>query len=148
MKLQSTQLVTEGEHEEKKFFHPYIQIICVFIGQLIVLLYYFLMKKNKEKEKRAYPIIVFSIPASASVITSLLQMTAINFVAPSTFSIFKGATIFGTLLFSKILVKMKITKRHILSCVIAFTGLIIIALSDFVFTGIVKKEVILVLSQK
>ena len=139
MKLQSTQLVTEGEHEDKHFFHPYIQAICVFVGELIVLLYYLLMKKNKEKEKRSYPLLVFLIPASASVINSILQMTAINFVAPSTYSIFKGAIIFGTLLFSKVLLKMKITKRHILSCGIAFLGLVITALSDFVFTGLVRK---------
>ena len=118
-----------------------MQISFVFIGELFVLFYYLLTKKEKFKDRKPYPKLIYFIPAGASVLNSLLQMTAINYTAPSTYSIFKGAIIFGTLIFSRILVKMKITKRHILSCGLAFLGLMITALSDFVFTGIVRKEV-------
>lgn len=40
-KLQGSQLVTEGTHANKHFFHPYIQSMTMFIAEFLCLLVYF-----------------------------------------------------------------------------------------------------------
>ena len=64
---------------------------------------------------------------------------ALSLISPSTFSIFKGSTIFATLVFSKILLKIIIYRRHIISCSLAFIGLVIVGLSDFIFKDSIPK---------
>lgn len=40
-KLQGSQLVKEGIHENKNFFHPYIQSMTMFIAEALCLIVYF-----------------------------------------------------------------------------------------------------------
>ena len=63
----------------------------------------------------------------------ILQLTALNLIAPSTFMIFKGCAIFATLFFSKFLIHLVIRKIHVVSCVTSFVGLLIVGVSDLAF---------------
>ena len=45
-KLQGVQLVDEGEHHNKKFFHPYMQSLTMFIGESLCLIAFFSQGKK------------------------------------------------------------------------------------------------------
>jgi drug/metabolite transporter (DMT)-like permease len=53
------------------------------------------------------------------------------FISGSTYMMFKGASIVTTAIFSRILVKMVIQKRHLAGCGLAILGLVIVGSSGF-----------------
>lgn len=61
--------------------------------------------------------------------SSTLQYIGLAFISGSTYMMFKGATIITTAIFSRILVKMVIEKRHIVGCGLAVIGLVIVGAS-------------------
>jgi drug/metabolite transporter (DMT)-like permease len=63
--------------------------------------------------------------------SSMLQYMGLSFITSSTYMMFKGASIVTTAIFSKILVKMIIEKRHIAGCGLAILGLVIVGSSGF-----------------
>ena len=48
-KLQGSQIVAEGYHTKKHFFHPYIQSFTMFIGEALCLIVYFGKGEHKKK---------------------------------------------------------------------------------------------------
>jgi drug/metabolite transporter (DMT)-like permease len=54
------------------------------------------------------------------------------FISSSTYMMFKGASIVTTAIFSRILIKMIIEKRHIAGCGLAILGLTIVGSSGFI----------------
>ena len=59
----------------------------------------------------------------------------LSFIAGSTYVMFKGASIVTTAIFSKILVKMVIEKRHIAGCSFAIAGLVVVGSAGFFNQG-------------
>lgn len=57
-------------------------------------------------------------------------MIGLNFIAGSTFLMFKGSAIVTTMLFSKILLKKKLYKRHYMGCGLTMVGMVIVASSS------------------
>ena len=55
----------------------------------------------------------------------------LNFIASSTYLMFKGASIVTTAIFSKILLGMVIEKRHWIGCGLAVVGLMVVGSSGF-----------------
>ena len=134
-KLQSSQIVTEAKHSNKHFFHPYIQSFTMFVGEALCLIVYFIQGHNKkkklEKGKNPHRPYIFFVPAFSDAISSILQYMGLAFIAGSTYVMFKGASIVTTAIFSRILVKMTIEKRHIAGCGAAVIGLVIVGSSGF-----------------
>jgi drug/metabolite transporter (DMT)-like permease len=63
--------------------------------------------------------------------SSMLQYMGLAFISGSTYMMFKGASIVTTAIFSRILVKMVIQKRHLAGCGLAILGLTIVGASGF-----------------
>ena len=61
-----------------------------------------------------------------------MQYMALNFISGSTYRILVGASIVTTLLFSKLLLKIIIEKRHIVGCGLSIAGLLIVGASGFI----------------
>jgi drug/metabolite transporter (DMT)-like permease len=61
----------------------------------------------------------------------MLQYMGLAFISGSTYMMFKGASIVTTAIFSRILVKMVIQKRHLAGCGLAILGLTIVGASGF-----------------
>ena len=59
----------------------------------------------------------------------------LSFIAGSTYVMFKGASIVTTAIFSRILVKMVIEKRHIAGCGFAILGLVVVGSAGFFSQG-------------
>jgi drug/metabolite transporter (DMT)-like permease len=61
-----------------------------------------------------------------------MQYFALSFISGSTFKLLQGGSIITTVIFSKILLKMVIEKRHVIGCSLAVIGLVIIGLSSLI----------------
>lgn len=59
----------------------------------------------------------------------MLQYTGLTLITGSTYMMFKGTSIVTTAIFSKILIKMVIEKRHIAGCGLAILGLSVVGSS-------------------
>jgi drug/metabolite transporter (DMT)-like permease len=64
--------------------------------------------------------------------SSMLQYMGLSFISGSTYMMFKGASIVTTALFSKILLKMVLEKRHFVGCGMAILGILIVGSSSFI----------------
>ena len=67
----------------------------------------------------------------SDTLASITQYMALCFISGSTYVMFKGASIITTAIFSKILVKMIILKRHIIGCGLSVLGLVIVGSSGY-----------------
>lgn len=61
-----------------------------------------------------------------------MQYFALNFISGSTYKLLQGGAIVTTLIFSRILLKMLIERRHLLGCSLAIFGLVIIGVNSLV----------------
>lgn len=121
----------EGQHH-KHFFHPYIQSFTMFMGEALCLLVFACSSKPPiEEGKTPHKPYIFFIPALSDCCSSILQYMGLAFIPGSTYVMFKGAAIITTAIFSKILVKMVIERRHIIGCALAIVGLVIVGGSGY-----------------
>ena len=67
---------------------------------------------------------------------SAMQFTALNFISGSSYQIFQGGSIITTLLFSKILLKIKIERWHIIGILLAMIGLAVVGVLKFLTSGV------------
>ena len=137
MKLAGSQWVSEGEGIKKKFFHPYMQTTLLFVAEALLYLGYLWKKKHQTTEQKEgklpHNFTVFFIPAICMVGAYIFKFAAYNFLSPSTFGILGSPTIFIMMIFSKFMLKMQLKKYHYVGCCLTFVGLILVALSDFLF---------------
>ena len=64
--------------------------------------------------------------------SSMLQYMGLSFISGSTYQMFKGASIVTTAIFSKILIRMVLEKRHFVGCGLAILGILIVGSSSFI----------------
>ena len=109
--------------------------MTMFVGEMLCLLVYLWMgdkaKLDLEPGKVPHKKWVFAVPAFSDALSSMLQYMGLSFISGSTYMMFKGASIVTTAIFSRILVKMVIQKRHITGCGLAILGLTIVGSSGF-----------------
>ncbi len=67
---------------------------------------------------------------------SAMQFTALNFISGSSYQIFQGGSIITTLLFSKILLKIKIERWHVIGILLAMIGLAVVGVLKFLTLGV------------
>lgn len=105
----------------------------MFIGEAICLIVYFAMgsktKIELEPGKVPHRKWVFIVPALSDAMSSMLQYMGLAIISGSTYMMFKGASIVTTAIFSRILVRMVIEKRHLAGCGLAILGLTIVGAS-------------------
>jgi drug/metabolite transporter (DMT)-like permease len=134
-KLMGSQTVSEGGHE-RPFYHPYMEAMTMSIGELICLiLYYSNQQKYKlplEDGKTPHKFYYFLVPGFWDITLSVMQYMALSFISGSTYKILQGGAIVTTLVFSRILLKIVIEKRHVIGCSLGIVGLVIIGLSSFI----------------
>lgn len=61
-----------------------------------------------------------------------MQYMALSFISGSTYKILQGGAIITSLIFSRIMIKMVIEKRHLIGCSLAIIGLTTCGLSSFI----------------
>jgi len=109
--MTTLQKVTEGGHI-KKFYHPYMNCLSVFVANLINFIVYKVnektMKSPLEEGKTLHKNSIFFVPALIDVLSTILQMTALNLISGSTYLLIKGSSVIVTVFFTKYVFKMKV----------------------------------------
>lgn len=131
----SSQHVQEGGHE-RYFFHPYMETLTMNIGELLCLALYYLNLKSYslplEEGKTPHRFFIFLIPGLCDASLSIMQYMALNFISGSTYRILVGGSIVTTLLFSKLLLKIKIERRQVVGCGMGVLGLLLVGFSGLI----------------
>jgi len=76
---------------------------------------------------------LLAIPALMDVITSGLNMVALNFVSGSVYQMMKGGSIISTMIFSVIFLKVVVKKRQIFGSILVLIGVFLVGLSNTIF---------------
>jgi drug/metabolite transporter (DMT)-like permease len=77
---------------------------------------------------------LLAIPAISDLITSTLQIVALNFVSGSIYQMMRGGSIVTTFLFSTIFLKMKAQRNQIAGSALALIGILIVGASSLLFS--------------
>lgn len=76
---------------------------------------------------------LLAIPALSDLITSTMQLVALNFISGSVYQILRGGTIVSTFIFSIAFLKIKIKKCQILGAGLSLIGIIVVGISNVLF---------------
>ncbi|CAD8177304.1 unnamed protein product [Paramecium octaurelia] len=117
------------------FMHPYMQGLCMFIGEAICLVFYFVfnMKVEVDPNKQIGGFRRLAIPALFDVITASLQNVALNFIPSSIFQMMRGGLMIVTAAFSKFVLKKKLSLQQSIGILWAIIGIFIVGLSNFIY---------------
>ncbi|CAD8148425.1 unnamed protein product [Paramecium pentaurelia] len=117
------------------FIHPYMQALCMFVGEATCLVFYFVfqMKAEKDPNKEDGGFKILSIPALFDGITSSLQHVALNFIPSSIYQMLRGGLMIVTAAFSKFVLKKKLSNQQQFGILLAILGIFIVGLSNFLF---------------
>lgn len=125
----------------EKFYHPFMQTILLFIGEMMVGIVYFVqraVKKYRQKleaesiisssepvvaAKPQAPITSAIFPALMDLLSTLLSYMALNLVDSSVWQISRGGVIVTTAILSRLVLKRTFTRRAIVGCSLAFIGI-------------------------
>ena len=122
-----------------KFFHPFMQSICMFIGEVLAgVVYFFEWRQKKrqqlkvelgeeetEKNEETKPVApewVILGPGVLNLIATIFSYTALNMVDSSVWQISRGGNIVFTALFSRYFLKQTYSRVAILGCLLSILG--------------------------
>uniref|UniRef100_A0A914D4C4 Sugar phosphate transporter domain-containing protein n=1 Tax=Acrobeloides nanus TaxID=290746 RepID=A0A914D4C4_9BILA len=145
----------EVEVDMKKFNHPYFQAACMFIGECLCLIAYFieiwiqkridlrqrvmfktteiaLARPEEPKLSKLNPFI-FLPPACCDIIASSLSYVSLNLTSASNASMLRGAILLFTGLLSVLFLKMRFPAYKWLGIGFVSLGLIVVGVTDMLF---------------
>ena len=124
--------------------HQKFITFCMFNGELLCLLIYWIkegrLKKRKKSEalissdgqkknKKEAKIWYFLFPAIFDILGSSINSISLSFLPSSIYQMFRGATIIFTCIASIIFLKSKYYRHHFLGIMIVITGLVIVGIN-------------------
>lgn len=124
--------------------HQKFITFCMFNGELLCLLIYWIkegrLKKRKqsealipsdgkEKNKKEAKIWYFLFPALFDILGSSINSISLSFLPSSIYQMFRGATIIFTCIASIIFLKSKYYRHHFLGIMIVIAGLVIVGIN-------------------
>lgn len=153
--------------EVHKFEHPFLQAVCMFIGEfscLIVFKMWFYANKYNVLRRGTRDInhgnldfnpIIFLLPAMCDMIGTTLMYIGLNFTYASSFQMLRGAVIVFTALLSVAFLQQFIVTKSWIGIFLVITGLAVVGVSDVIFTTdstygpnmIITGDLIIVLAQ-
>jgi hypothetical protein len=131
LKLQNIQIIDPVTGA--KFFHPFLQSVCMFVGETLVGLLYLVqwlkarrsgdLEKYGVDQKPQAPERVVIFPAVMDLLSTLLSYTALNMVDSSVWQISRGGNIITTALLSICFLRRIFSRSALLGCLLAFLGI-------------------------
>ncbi|XP_050530943.1 solute carrier family 35 member F6-like [Daktulosphaira vitifoliae] len=130
----------------RKFHHPFVQSLSMFLGEFLCLIFFklallYYVKKKRSTEDRTIitgnqnfnPFILF-FPAMCDMISTTVMYIGLNFTYASSFQMLRGGVIIFTALLSKVYLKRNLTIRHWLGIFIIIIGLATVGTSDLLLS--------------
>lgn len=126
--MQNIQVV---DHDKgSKFFHPFMQAVCMFLGEILVGLVYLIQWRKAKKiipifgsDKRPAPEWIVIGPAVMDLLATLLSYIALNMVDSSVWQISRGGNIIFTAILSRFFLKQTFGCASVVGCLLAFLGI-------------------------
>ena len=78
---------------------------------------------------------ILLIPCSLDLVSVILLLTALNFIPASAEQIINSGTILTTLLFSMVILKVKIYFHHIIGSLLVLIGVILVGTINTIFSS-------------
>eukprot|EP00055_Hartaetosiga_balthica_P009926 m.40880 g.40880 ORF g.40880 m.40880 type:complete len:379 (+) comp6957_c2_seq1:53-1189(+) len=123
---------SEGEH---LFDHPFVQALCMFLGEFACLLVFKLLRGiNSARGKKNVPVkdfnpLIFLLPALCDCTATSAMYVGLTLTYASQFQMLRGAVVIFTGLLSKFWLKNKLKNYHWLGMVFVLIGLVCVGLA-------------------
>ncbi|KAK6103671.1 EamA-like transporter family protein [Brugia pahangi] len=163
--------------DNRHFNHPFVQAICMFIGELSCLFVYIIARyiQNHRNQTSSYsdegsesgipryvseknPLklnpYVFAVPAFCDVLATSIMYISLNLTQVSSFQMLRGAVIIFTGLFSVAFLKSYLQAFRWLGMGLITVGLVIVGMSDIFdenpkrdINGIITGDLLIIIAQ-
>eukprot|EP00056_Hartaetosiga_gracilis_P014334 m.240305 g.240305 ORF g.240305 m.240305 type:complete len:385 (-) comp14849_c0_seq1:331-1485(-) len=123
---------SEGEH---LFDHPFVQALCMFVGEFACLLVFKLhrfvgkMRGGKQEPVRDFNPLIFLLPALCDCTATSAMYVGLTLTYASQFQMLRGAVVIFTGLLSKFWLKNKLKNYHWLGMLLVLIGLVCVGLA-------------------
>ncbi|VDN51219.1 unnamed protein product [Dracunculus medinensis] len=147
----------------KRFNHPFVQSICMFIGEFSCLVVYFMIYFIRRYKWRQMGVIgeegriddlssieepklpevnpfIFAIPATCDIIATSIMYIGLNLTQASSFQMLRGAVIIFTGLFSVAFLGSRLQGFRWFGMGFVTVGLVIVGVSDIIFDNNPKDD--------
>ncbi|OTF74331.1 transmembrane protein C2orf18-like protein [Euroglyphus maynei] len=133
--------VSKGrDNKIKKFNHPFLQAVAMFLGEFLCFLVYklmfrYYMRRNDNNEEelpdsikgnRKFNPFIFMIPALCDMTATSIMYIGLNMTSSSSFQMLRGALIIFTGIFSIIFRKRRLRLYHWIGMFLVTGGLVIV----------------------
>ncbi|XP_050692656.1 solute carrier family 35 member F6-like isoform X1 [Eriocheir sinensis] len=135
--------------EVTHFVHPYFQTEGMFIGEMLCMLTFYIMRCYERRQRRDnvemspstqqvtnFPKQIFLVPALCDTIATSTMYLGLTLTYASSFQMLRGAVIVFTGLLSVAFLGRKIMWYQWLGIVTVIAGLVIVGVSDFIGTSV------------
>lgn len=153
--------------KEHQFDHPFLQAVCMFIGEFLCLLVFKLWYYSNKYDvcRRGtreinhgnldFNPIIFLVPALCDMTGTTLMYIGLNFTYASSFQMLRGAVIVFTALLSVAFLRRFIDTKSWIGIALVITGLAVVGVSDVIFSSnsqfgpnkIITGDLIIILAQ-
>jgi len=126
--------------EPHPFDHPFLQAVCMFIGEFTCFIVYKIWAYTKRNSSDAnlgnqdFSPLIFLAPAACDMTGTSLMYVGLNFTFASSFQMLRGAIIVFTALLSTAFLGRAIKSRDWLGIFLVTCGLTVVGVSDIIFT--------------
>lgn len=126
----------EGEHQ---FDHPFVQALCMFIGEFLCIIAFRIMvwrgKVELDKEAQNFSPIIFLIPALCDCAATSTMYFGLTLTYASQFQMLRGSVVIFTGLLSWLWLGNKPLTRHWVGMFFVLCGLVCVGLAAFLRGG-------------
>lgn len=131
-----------GEVKEHTFSHPFLQAVCMFMGEFACLAVFYLLlchdRRSPEPKMdpgQSFNPLLFLPPALCDMTGTSIMYVALNMTSASSFQMLRGAVIIFTGLLSVAFLGRRLQLSQWLGIFITILGLVIVGLADFTSKG-------------
>lgn len=128
----------------RKFSHPFVQAVSMFIGEMLCLLAFKIMyhwfKRRQDGSENEHELtrgnrnfnpFIFVIPAICDMTATSIMYIGLNLTYPSSFQILRGSVIVFVGILSVGFLNRVLIKREWSGIAFIILGLVVVGLSDF-----------------
>ncbi|KAL4456533.1 hypothetical protein ABPG74_000640 [Tetrahymena malaccensis] len=132
----------------QKYFHPFIQTFCYFLGESLCYIFYLFRVKKGSHEQETKPVshnLQLDIQASSKLplyglypaildgIAMTLQYSSLTLVSPSVYQILRGGVIIVTAILSVTVLKRKLNFLNLVGLFVVLLGIVIVGGANLAF---------------
>lgn len=126
--------------EPRKFAHPAVQTLTMFMGESLCMLVYFIVRARSRKAEiesdgsakpnRSYPLWTFLLPAMCDMTGSTLMYVGLLMTYPSVYQMLRGMIVVFTGIFSYLFLGTKLRGNHIIGMLLIVIGTVLVGVSS------------------